>query len=90
MDWSHLAVFAATYFAVLVMPGPGVTSLVAHLLARGTHGAPAFIAGFVAGVLVWFTVAATGLAVLASTFAVVFIVVRYLAAFAHFKRETRH
>lgn len=46
----------------------------------GPNGASAFIAGFVAGALVWFTIAATGLALLAETFASVFIAVRYAGA----------
>jgi len=80
MDHSRLLVFAAAYLAVLVLPGPGVTALIARVLARGTHGAPAFIAGFVVGALVWFTIAATGLAVLASTFTIIFVAIRYAGA----------
>ena len=80
MDHAHLLVFAAAYFAVLVLPGPGVTALIARVLARGLHGAPAFIGGFVVGALVWFAIAATGLAVLAATFASVFIAIRYAGA----------
>lgn len=80
MDRSHLLVFATAYFAVLILPGPGVTALIARVLARGLHGVPAFIAGFVTGALVWFTIAATGLALLAETFASVFIAVRYAGA----------
>ena len=80
MDHTRLLVFAAAYFAALALPGPGVTALVARVLARGTHGVAAFIAGFVVASLLWFTIAATGLAVLASTFASVFIAIRYAAA----------
>jgi threonine/homoserine/homoserine lactone efflux protein len=80
MDPTHLLVFAAAYFAALVLPGPGVTALVARVLARGTNGAPAFIAGFVVGSLIWFAIAATGLAVLAAGFATVFVAVRYAGA----------
>ena len=80
MDPTHLLVFAAAYLAVLVLPGPGVTALVARVLARGTDGTPAFIAGFVTGSLVWFTVAATGLAVVAASFAMVFVAIRYAGA----------
>ncbi|MGH7155417.1 MAG: LysE family translocator, partial [Acetobacteraceae bacterium] len=80
MDYSHLIVFAVAYLAVLVLPGPGVTALVARVLARGAQGSPAFIAGFVVGALIWFTIAATGLAVLAATFASVFVAVRYAGA----------
>jgi threonine/homoserine/homoserine lactone efflux protein len=80
MDSAHLVAFAIAYFAVLVLPGPGVTALIARVLARGTQGAPAFISGFVAGALAWFTIAATGLAVLASTFATLFVAIRYAGA----------
>jgi threonine/homoserine/homoserine lactone efflux protein len=80
MDHSRLLVFAAAYLAVLVLPGPGVTALIARVLARGTHGSAAFIAGFVVGALLWFTIAATGLAVLAATFATIFVAIRYAGA----------
>jgi len=80
MDHTRMLVFAAAYLAVLVLPGPGVTALIARVLARGTHGAPAFIAGFVVGALLWFTIAATGLAVLAAAFASIFVAIRYAAA----------
>jgi threonine/homoserine/homoserine lactone efflux protein len=80
MEIKNLLVFAAAYLAVVILPGPGVTALVARVLARGAHGTAAFIAGFVAGSLVWFTVAATGLAALASAFGGFFIAVRYAGA----------
>ena len=80
MDHTRMLVFAAAYLAVLVLPGPGVTALIARVLARGTHGAPAFIAGFVVGALLWFTIAATGLAVLTAAFASIFVAIRYAAA----------
>ena len=80
MHLAGLLTFAGVYFVALVMPGPGVTAVIARVLARGTRGAPAFIAGCVAGSVVWFTVAATGLAVLAAAFATVFLAIRYAAA----------
>jgi threonine/homoserine/homoserine lactone efflux protein len=80
MNLPGLLTFATVYFVALVMPGPGVTAVIAHVLARGTRGAPALIAGSVVGSFVWFAVAATGLAVLAAAFANVFLAVRYAAA----------
>jgi threonine/homoserine/homoserine lactone efflux protein len=80
MEHSHLLVFAITYLVALALPGPGVAALLGRVLARGIHGVPAFIAGIVVGGLAWFTIAATGLAMLASTFAFVFVVVRYAGA----------
>jgi threonine/homoserine/homoserine lactone efflux protein len=80
MTVTNLAVFAITYLAVLVLPGPGVTALIARVLARGTGDIPAFIAGFVAGALLWFLIAATGMAALAASFAALFLAIRYLCA----------
>jgi threonine/homoserine/homoserine lactone efflux protein len=50
------------------------------VLARGTQGIPAFVGGFVAGALLLFTIAATGLAALAATVTTVFVAIRYLCA----------
>jgi threonine/homoserine/homoserine lactone efflux protein len=72
-----LAVFAVVYALAVASPGPGVAAIVARSLARGTQGAPAFIAGFLIGDMIWFTVAATGLAALAQTAYTVFVAVKY-------------
>jgi threonine/homoserine/homoserine lactone efflux protein len=80
MSLVSLLVFAAAYLAAVILPGPGVTALVARVLARGTRGAPAYIAGFVAGALTWFTLAATGLSALAATVAPLFVAIRYAGA----------
>jgi threonine/homoserine/homoserine lactone efflux protein len=57
-----------------------VAAIVARSLAEGTRGAVAFIAGFLVGDLIWFVVAATGLAALAQTAHAVFVVVKYVGA----------
>jgi threonine/homoserine/homoserine lactone efflux protein len=75
-----LLVFIAVYFLAVATPGPGVAAVVARSLARGAQGAPAFIAGFLIGDLIWFTVAATGLAALAQTAHVVFVAIKYAGA----------
>ncbi|NKE44908.1 LysE family translocator [Roseomonas frigidaquae] len=80
MEPAALFLFAASYLAVLIVPGPGVTALVARVLAQGIGCAPAFTAGVILGALIWFTLAATGLSLLAARFAMVFEVVRYLGA----------
>lgn len=80
MSISGLLVFCAVYCMAVATPGPGVAAVVARSLSRGTHGAPAFIAGFLIGDLVWFTVAATGLAALAHTAQIVFVVIKYAGA----------
>jgi threonine/homoserine/homoserine lactone efflux protein len=75
-----LGVFSLVYALAVASPGPGVAAVVARSLARGSVGAPAFIAGFLIGDLVWFVVAATGLAALAKTAYLFFVVVKYAGA----------
>jgi threonine/homoserine/homoserine lactone efflux protein len=75
-----LSVFCLVYALAVASPGPGVAAVVARALGRGVSGAPAFIAGFLVGDLIWFTLAATGLAMLAQTAHMVFVVVRYAGA----------
>jgi len=75
-----LAVFCIVYALAVASPGPGVAAVVARSLVRGTRGAPAFIAGFVIGDLVWFTIAVTGLAALAQTASAVFATIKYAGA----------
>ncbi|MET0532799.1 MAG: LysE family translocator [Steroidobacter sp.] len=80
MSLYGLLVFAVVYLLAVATPGPGVAAVIARSLARGTRGAPAFIAGFLVGDLIWFTFAATGLAALAQTAQTLFIVVKYAGA----------
>src|SRR5262249_51151259 len=77
MTWYGLSVFALVYVVAVATPGPGVAAVIARSLGRGLHGAPAFIAGFMVGDLIWFTCAATGLAMLAQSAYTVFLVVKY-------------
>jgi len=80
MSIAGLLLFCAAYAVATASPGPGIAAVLARVLGRGLRGVPAFIAGFVVGDLVWFTVAATGLAVLAQTFAALFMAIKYAGA----------
>ncbi len=80
MTLAGLLLFAGGYLAAVASPGPGTVSVVARVLAQGTGGLAAYIAGFVLGDLIWFTVAATGLAVVAQAFAGVIIALRLAGA----------
>jgi threonine/homoserine/homoserine lactone efflux protein len=75
-----LLIFSSIYLMAVASPGPGVAAVIARSLSRGTQGAVAFIAGFLIGDLIWFTVAATGLAALAQTAQTLFVVVKYAGA----------
>jgi threonine/homoserine/homoserine lactone efflux protein len=77
MTLASLFVFASVYCVAVASPGPGMAAVVARGLSQGTAGAPAFIAGFVLGDLIWFSVAATGLAVIAQQFESLFLVIKY-------------
>jgi threonine/homoserine/homoserine lactone efflux protein len=73
-----LLVFCAVYALTVASPGPGVAAVIARGLAHGMKGTPAFIAGFLAGDLVWFGIAATGLAALARTAATLFVAIKWI------------
>ena len=77
MSVSGLAFFALVYFIFVVTPGPGVAAMIARGLGTGTKGAFPYALGFLLGDMAWFTVAATGLAALASSFAIAFTVVKF-------------
>jgi threonine/homoserine/homoserine lactone efflux protein len=80
MSLYGFAAFCAVYLLAVATPGPGVAAVLSRSLAHGMRGAPAFIAGFLVGDLIWFAGAAAGLAALAQTAQTVFLVVRYAGA----------
>jgi threonine/homoserine/homoserine lactone efflux protein len=57
-----------------------VAAVIAQGLARGSAGAPAFIAGFLVGDLIWFLAASLGLSALAQTAHTAFMAVKYAGA----------
>lgn len=80
MDLTGLFVFAAALAVAAASPGPTITALVARVLVRGTSGALAFMIGLSVGELVWLTAAVLGLAFVAKTFALAFLVLKYAGA----------
>lgn len=77
MTLTGLLTFCAVYALAVATPGPGIAAIIARSLAHGSKGAPAFMAGFVIGDLVWFTIAATGLAAIAKTAATLFVAIKW-------------
>lgn len=75
-----LTLFCLTYFLATATPGPGIGAILARVLGRGTEGLVAFIAGYVVGDLIWFTLAATGMVMLAQTAHSLFVVIKYAGA----------
>lgn len=80
MTLSGLLLFAGIYFVAVASPGPGIAMIVARGLAKGLHGLPWFIAGFVVGDLALMTLAVSGLAIIAKTFETAFLIIRYFGA----------
>lgn len=78
MTAANLLLFAGVYFVMVISPGPGIAAVIARGMSQGTRAGPAYIAGFVVGDLLWFTIAATGLSVIAQTFETLFLVIKYL------------
>ena len=77
MSLYGLLTFCAVYALAVATPGPGIAAIIARSLAHGFKGAPAFVAGFILGDLVWFAIAATGLAALAKTAETVFVAIKW-------------
>ncbi len=80
MSWDGIVVFAIAYAIVVISPGPGLASFIGQILGHGIKAAPAQALGIYAGDLVWYGLAATGLAALAHAFAGVFLIVKWLGA----------
>ncbi len=78
MTLAGLLTFCAVYTLAVATPGPGIAAIVARSLAHGFKGSPAFVAGFLLGDLVWFGIAATGLAAVAKTAETVFIAIKWV------------
>jgi len=77
MDTTTLLAFAAAFFVFAASPGPDNMTIVARTI---THGAPSGIAygvGTVAGILIFLTLAAFGLSLIAEEMGVAMTVLRY-------------
>jgi threonine/homoserine/homoserine lactone efflux protein len=80
MTLNALLLFAVVYFAAVATPGPGVAALIARVLGQGLNGVAPFIASYFVGDMIWLTLATTGLAVIAKTFAGVFVAIKFAGA----------
>jgi threonine/homoserine/homoserine lactone efflux protein len=64
----------------VISPGPSLACFIGQILGHGIKAAPAQAIGIYAGDLIWYGLAATGLAALARTFSGNFIVMKWLGA----------
>jgi threonine/homoserine/homoserine lactone efflux protein len=75
-----LILFCLLYLIATATPGPGIAAILARVLGRGHDGLASFIAGYIVGDLIWFSLAATGMAMLAKTAHLLFLGIKYLGA----------
>jgi threonine/homoserine/homoserine lactone efflux protein len=80
MDLSTLLAFAAAFFVFAASPGPDNMTIVARTIAHGPASGIAYGAGTVAGILVFLSLAAFGLSVIAAEMTVVMTILRYAGA----------
>jgi threonine/homoserine/homoserine lactone efflux protein len=78
MDLSSLLIFAGTLALMAGSPGPSVAALIARVIARGYQGVIPFLAAMWIGEAVWLALAVFGLAVIAETFHLAFLAIKYL------------
>lgn len=78
MDLSALLIFAGTLALMAGSPGPSVAALVARVIARGYQGVIPFLAAMWIGEAIWLALAVFGLAVIAETFHLAFLAIKYL------------
>ncbi len=77
MDASVLLVFAGALFVAAGSPGPSIAALVSRVLARGFRDVLPFLAAMWLGEVLWLTLAVAGLAAIAETFHLLFVVIKW-------------
>ncbi len=75
-----LLIFAAVYAVAIATPGPGILALVARALGGGFWSAVPNVFGMAAGDLVWMTLSAFGLSLVAQAMGDFFLIVKLAGA----------
>ncbi|SDR25569.1 LysE family translocator [Pseudovibrio sp. Tun.PSC04-5.I4] len=80
MDFTSLALFGGTLFTLAIIPGPAVFAIITRSMSFGKKGSLLFCLGLLCGDLLWFSMAALGLAAIATNFEGAFIALRWFGA----------
>ncbi|CAN7588165.1 LysE family translocator [Rhizobium sp. LjRoot254] len=80
MTLATIAAYAFALFVVVLIPGPGITALVARALGSSFRESLAMAIGIMLGDLVFLTAVVLGLAVVAQAFSTVFMIIKYAGA----------
>lgn len=78
MTLTGFLTYAGALAVAAAIPGPGITAVVARALGSGFRPALAMSLGLVLGDLVWLTAVVAGLALVAQTFGMTFLVIKWL------------
>ncbi|MBS3650687.1 LysE family translocator [Pseudaminobacter sp. 19-2017] len=78
MDLSSLLIFAGALVVAAGSPGPSIAALVARVIAKGMRDVLPFLLAMWIGEAIWLTLAVFGLAFIAQTFHVAFLIVKWL------------
>lgn len=77
MDLASLVIFAGALIVAAGSPGPSIAALVARVLTRGIRDVLPFLAAMWVGEAIWLSLAVFGLAVVAQTFHLAFVVIKW-------------
>lgn len=77
MDLTSLLIFAAALFVAAGSPGPSVAALVARVISTGFRGVFPFLMALWIGEAIWLSLTVFGLAVVAQTFHLAFLVLKW-------------
>jgi threonine/homoserine/homoserine lactone efflux protein len=80
MDFSTLLAFAAAFFVFAASPGPDNMTIVARTISHGAASGIAYGTGTVLGILIFLTLAAFGLSIIAAQMGTVMTILRYAGA----------
>jgi threonine/homoserine/homoserine lactone efflux protein len=78
MELSSLLIFAGTLLVAAGSPGPSIAALVARVISKGFRDVFPFLLAMWIGEGIWLTLAVFGLAFVAQTFHLAFVVVKWL------------
>ena len=77
MDLTSLLIFAGALVVSAGSPGPSIAALVARVLTRGVRDVLPFLAAMWIGEAIWLSLAIFGLAVVAQSFHLAFVVIKW-------------
>ncbi len=78
MDLSALLIFAGALLVAAGSPGPSIAALVARVMTSGAGAVLPFLAAMWIGEAIWLSLAVWGLAALAQSFHLLFVVIKWL------------